>query len=261
MLFLRKGIEDIRTITLPDAVAADGRCGAISRAALVMWRSSLEGMLYQVYVNGRLAGATIDTEQRQLVIQSPTSFQSAVRIEVVAVEPREAHVDFAREIGRYGICSARVKLMLLRSQDLPAEATMNIYFDNGIGEVDYAEPLNASPIPIWPCRQDKAGFGMAQFGTADFGYESAAAVGIGKGYSGYGQFGLDADVIEWISPALPLGRYRFGVMVLDEHGNESSASETEPIAVIPPARPAAALHIVTFDENSNQLKLSVLDQA
>ena len=54
------------------------------------------------------------------------------------------------------------------------EATANVYFDNGTGQIDYTTPLNPVPIPIWPCRQDKAGFGMAQFGAGDFGYDSAA---------------------------------------------------------------------------------------
>jgi len=260
MSFVREGIENVRVLVLPDGIAADGTYAAVSQAALVTWHSSHAGMLHQVYVNGRFAGATIDAEQRKLVVPVPSSPQTAVRVEVVAVEPKEAHADFAGLIGLSPARSGRVRLILLRSQTLPIGATANIYFDNGAGEISYAQPVNVSPIPIWPCLQDKASFGMAQFGTGDFGYDSAAAVGFGKGSFGNGQFGLDADTIEWISPPLPLGRYRFGVKIVNAQGDESLASETETIAVIPAAKPAAELRIATFDPQANRLTLSVSDQ-
>jgi len=259
MPFLREGIENVRVVLLPDAVTADGHGAAFSRTVLVTWKSCLEGMLYQVYVNGRFAGATVDPQQRQLVIQTPSSFEAAVSVEVVAVEPTDAHRDLASEIGHSAICSARVKLTFLRSQSLPAAATANIYFDNGTGGIDYGTPLNEVPISLWPCWQDKAGFGLAQFGTGDFGYDAAAAIGFGRGIFGRGEFGLDADTVEWASPALPLGQYRFGVKVVASHGNESLASETAPISIVPAARPAAQLDVVTFDEQTNELTLSVSD--
>jgi hypothetical protein len=259
MPFTRTGIENVSVLVLPDGVAADGRGAAVSRTALVTWHSSRAGMRHQVYLNGRFAGATLEAGQRQLVVHSPSSFQSAVHIEVIAVEPTDVHLDFARELDRPLAGSGRVRLTILRSQALPVEATVNIYCDHGTGQIDYTTPVNSVPIPIWPCRQDKAGFGMAQFGAGDFGYDSAAAVGFGKGSFGHGQFGLDADALEWISPPLPLGRYRFGVMVADAGGNESPARETEAIAVVPAARPAAGLEIVTFNERTNQLTLRILE--
>lgn len=259
MPFVRAGIENVRVFVLPDGVTAGGRCITVSRAALVTWHSSLEGLCHQAYVNGRFAGATLDAEQRRLVIQAPSSFQAAVRVEVVGVEPKDAHIDFSDKIERPAVGSGRVRLTILRSQSLPAAATANVYFDNGTGQIDYASPLNSTPIPIWPCPQDKAGFGLAQFGTGDFGYDAAAAVGLGKGSFGNGQFGLDADTVEWTSPALPLGRYRFGVRIVDAHGNESPASETEPVTVTPGAKPAAGLEIASFDPQTNQLTLRILE--
>ncbi|MBN1359356.1 MAG: hypothetical protein JW993_02135 [Sedimentisphaerales bacterium] len=260
MPMIRDGIENVRGMVLPDGIADDGHSVGFSRAALVSWHSGLEGKLHQVYVNDRFAGATLDPAQRQLVVQLPSSFEAAVRLEVTAVEPEEAHVDFADALGFTPIDSTRVRLTLLRNQDLPLGATANVYCDHGTGQIDYEAPLNREPVPLWPCRQDKAGFGMAQFATGDFGYESAAAVGFGQGSFGHGQFGLDADTVDWVSPDLSLGTYRFGVSVTDLHGDESAASETEPITVVPPARPAAGCEIVTFDPANNQLTLSVADQ-
>jgi hypothetical protein len=259
MSFRREGIYSVRAVVLPDGIAPDGAHAAVSRAALVTWCSSNEGMLHQVYVNGQVGGVTLDAQQRQLVVHAPSSFQTAVRVEVIAVKPKDAHEDFACQLERPASGCGRVKLVLLRSQTLPAEARANFYFDNGTGEIDYMQPLNACPIPLWPCPQDKAGFGTARFGTGDFSYDSAASVGFGKGNFGRGQFGLDADTLTWISPVLPLGRYRFGVKVVDRRRNESSASETQTISVIPAARPAVKLNIVAFDPQTNRLTMSVSD--
>ncbi len=259
MSLVRAGIENVRVLVLPEGVTAGGQCVTVSRAVLVTWHSSLTGLCYQAYVNGRFAGATIDLEQRQLVIPAPSSFQSAVRVEVIGVEPRDAHIDFADQLEQPPAGAGRVRLTILRSQSLPLATTANIYFDDGMGQVDYTAPLNSRPIPIWPCPQDKAGFGMTPFAEGDFGYDAAASVGLGKGSFGHGQFGLDADTVGWISPALLLGRYRFGVRIVDAQGNESSASETEPIAVTPGPKPPAGLEIGSFDPQTNQLTLRILD--
>jgi hypothetical protein len=259
MSLARTGIENVRVFVLPEGVAADGRGAAVSHAVLVSWHSSYAGMCHQVYLNGRFAGATLDAEQRHLVVQAPTSFQAAVRVEVIAVAPEEAHLDFSRELDPAPAGSGRVRLTLLRSQTLPMEATANVYGDHGTGQIDYAEPLNPVPIPVWPCQRDKAGFGLAQFGAGDFGYDSAAAVGFGKGSFGHGQFGLDADVLEWIGPPLPLGRYRFGIRIADVSGNEGPACESETILVVPAAQPAAGLDLASFDPQTNRLTLRILD--
>lgn len=254
------GIEDVRVCTLPDAVTANGRPIGLSRSALVAWHTDLEAKLYQVYINGRMAGVTVDPQQREMVIQTPSSFDAAVAVIVGAVEPEEAHLDFSAEIGRSSYHSTRVRLTFLRSQDLPAGATLSIYSDQGTGQIDYDAPLNETPIPIWSCWQDKAGFGLSCFGESDFGWDAPAAVGFGKGCFGRGQFGLDADAIEWISPVLPQGTYCFGVEVIDEVGNASMAVETPPLAVVPPPRPVAGLGVASFNEESGQLTLSVVDQ-
>jgi hypothetical protein len=195
------------------------------------------------------------------VVATPTALESAVHVEVVAVEPYEAHIDFSRELVSTPSCSSRVRLTLLRGQILPAAATVNVYFDKGTGDIDYSTPLNEAPIALWPYWQDKAGFGVARFGTGDFGYDAGAAVGFGKGVFGRGQFGFDADAIRWISPVLPLGRYRFGVKVADHQGNEGPATETTTMMIVPPARPAAGLDIVTYNKQANELTLHIDDRA
>jgi hypothetical protein len=256
---VRTSIESVRAFELPSGIRVDGSSVPEPGSALVKWRSSLHNLFYQVYVNGRFAGATIDSEQRQMVVPIPTSFESPVHIEVIGVEAEQANADFSNELEQSQADSGRVRVVLLRSQSLPIDATAQIYLDNGTGQIDYDNPLTDSPIRIWPAWQDKAGFAMSGFGLGDFGYDSAAAVGFGKGSFGCGQFGLDADTLEWISPSLQSGVYKFGVKIADQSGNQSSAVETESITVMPAARPADGLRIVSFDNDTNQLLLEIIE--
>jgi len=257
MALINNGIDCVRAQELPCGIRAEGSYVGTPRVALVRWRSGLSDMLYQVYVNGQYAGSTVDGQQREMIVGLPTSSESPVRIEVFAVTPQQAHIDFGGEIKQPPVDSGRVKISLLRSQNLPFGATAIVYFDSGTGEIDYQTPVSNLPIRIWPGWQDKAGFGMSKFGVSDFGYDSAAAAGFGKGSFGNGQFGLDADTIEWVSPVLAAGEYRFAVRVIDDRGNASSGSETEPITVTPAARPAEKLSISSFDKQTNQLVLQI----
>ncbi len=257
MSLIDNGIHSVRAFALPAGIRADGQCVQAPRVALVQWHSTWTDKFHQVYVNSRYAGTTLDDQQRQMIVPIPTSLEAPVRIEVFVVEPQDADMDFSSELTSPSAGSGRVKLTFLASQNLPAGAAANIYFDNRTGQIDYNHPLTDSPIRIWPAWQDKAGFAMSGFGLGDFGYDSPAAVGLGKGAFGYGQFGLDADTIEWTSPPLPAGIYRFAVKIIDGSGAPGGTSETEPITVTPAAKPAEGLSISSFDKQTNQLVLTV----
>jgi len=257
MGLVSSGIEKVKAFELPSGIWADGMDVGTPRIALVKWRSAWNDKFYQVYVNRQFAGVTVDSWQRQMIVPIPTSLESPVRIEVFAVEAEQADVDFGDDINSSFGQSGRVRISMLRSQSLPIGAIAHIYFDNSTGEIDYDKLFNDSPIRIWPAWQDKPGFGMSKFGVSDFGYDSAAAVGLGKGSFGHGQFGLDADTFEWISPPMRAGVYKFAVKVTDRSGNESSSSETCQVMVIPAAKPAEQISISSFDKQANQLVLSV----
>ncbi len=255
-MLISDGIEKVRVFELPVGIRADGGYVGTPRTSLVKWHSHWPNMLYQVYVNGRYAGVTADSQQRRMVIQMPTSLEAPVRIEVFAVKPEKADTDFSSEIGPSIGRSGRVKIRLLRSQNLPVGATAQIYSDGGRGEIDYDNPLCNSPIKVWPTQQDKSGFGISRFGASDFGYDSAAAVGFGRGSFGEAQFGLDADILEWISAPMQTGVYKFAVKITDEAGNEST-SETVQVSAIPATKPAEQVSISSFDKLTNQLVLSI----
>jgi hypothetical protein len=256
MGLISTGIDRVRAFELPAGIWADGTSVGAPRLALVRWHSSWSDKLYQIYVSGQYSGATVDSQQRQMVIRMPAFSEVPARIEVFAVEADESNIDFSDEIDLLHGWTGRVRLTLLRGQNLPMDSTAQVYFDNGTGIIDYDHPLGDSPIRIWPAWQDKAGLGMARFGVDDFGYDSAAAVGFGKGAFGRSQFGLDADTFEWTSPPLRVGVYRFAVKISDRAGNENS-SETDQITVTPAARPAEHLGILSFDKQTNQLVLSI----
>lgn len=258
MALISNGIDKLRAFELPGGIWSDGEAVAVPRLALVKWRSVLNDKFYQVYVNGRYAGATVDSAQRQIVVQVPTSPETAARIEVFAVEASEVSNDFSDGVSPTVAESGRVKMSFLREQSLPVNSTIQIYSNNGSGGIDYNTAITDKPIKVWPVWQDKAGFGMSCFGVSDFGFDSAAAVGFGKGSFGQSQFGLDADTFEWLSGSLQIGAYRFGAKVTDEVGNESSATETDEITVIPAAEPAEQLSVSSFNKQTNQLVLSVL---
>ncbi|MFA5422693.1 MAG: hypothetical protein WC374_02425 [Phycisphaerae bacterium] len=256
MSLISQGINNVRVFNLPQSIWPDGRCFAAPRTALVKWRSSWTDKIYQIYVNGSFAGATVDFYARQLVVALPRSPMTAVRVEVFAVEPKYAHIDFSSELSQQNY-TGRVKLKILRSQRLPLESQIQIYFDNGTGDIDYDNPINAEPIFIWTSVYDKAGFAMSRFGQGDFGFDSAAAIGLGLGDFGLGDFGIDADSLEWISEPLNRGVYKFALVVIDGFGNQSEPVESELVTVIPDATPATSLAILSFDKQTSNLVLSV----
>ena len=257
MVLISSGIDRVRAFELPSGVWADGRYVGAPRIALIKWRSSLRDKFHQIYVNGRYGGSTVDSQQREMIVQIPTCLEVPVRVEVFAVEAALADTDFSNEINLSPGQTGRVRISLLRRQNLPIGAIAQIYFDNGTGEINYDSPLTDSPIRIWPAWQDKAGFGMSRFGVSDFGYDSAAAVGFGRGSFGNGQFGLDADTFEWTSPPMNAGVYKFAVKITNGVGNESSGSDTRQVTVTPAATPAEQVSISSFNKQTNQLVLSI----
>jgi len=86
MALISSGIERVRAFELPGGIWEDGGYGGMPRIVLVRWWSAWSDKFYQIYVNGKYAGVTVDGQQRQMIVQIPTSLESPVRIEVFAVE-------------------------------------------------------------------------------------------------------------------------------------------------------------------------------
>ncbi|MHC4636085.1 MAG: hypothetical protein ACYTBP_01595 [Planctomycetota bacterium] len=257
MLLVKEGIEKVKVFELPGGIYGDGRSFALPRTALVTWSSTLDGKLYQIYVNSRFAGVTVDIEQRRMVVSLPSEPETPVRIEVFGVDASDAYMDLSGELEELLGWSGRVRISILRSQELPLGSYLNVYYNSGSGEIDYENALNEEAMMIWPSRCYKAGFGLDDFGEGDFGFDSSAAVGFGMGSFGLGQFGLDADVIEWTSPEFKAGVYQFGLKLFDPEGVQIGLVETGEITVTPAARSAEGLEIHSFDKQTNELVLGI----
>ena len=250
MKLISDGVDNVRVFELPFG----GR--AMAGVTLVRWRSNWEDKLYHVYVNGKFAGATVEAGQRQLMVHVPCSFESAVRIDVFAVDKICGHLDLSSELNICQEGSGRVRIKILRNQNLPAEATIRIYSNGGSGEIDYGLAINKEVIKIWDKWQDKGGLGLGKFGLGDFGFEASASIGFGRGSFGLGEYGIEAELLEWTSEPMGVGVYKFAAVVTDGDGN-SSVSEMEEITVLPSAKPAERLSVSSFDSVSGELILKV----
>ena len=254
MGLVSSGIDRVRAYALAQGVRADGRCVDEPFGALVKWRSEHEDKLYHIYVNGALAGISTDVWQREIIAAIPSHTNSAVRIEVYAVEPSEGNVDFSGQL-QSRQQAGRVNISWLRSMSLPFEGAAQIYSDGASCEIDYDNPVSREDIQLWPSRQDKFGFGLGPFAEGAFGYEGSAAIGFGAGAFGLGEFGFDADEIDWVSSELETGKYRFAVKVQDRFGNVSEAQETGEVTVIRMATPAEGLEVESYNKAEDRLVL------
>ena len=140
MSLINNGITSVRAFSLPCGIWPDGGCADMPQVVLVKWKSVLKDVLYQVYVNGQFAGSTICFGQKEMMVHVPPSFTSAARIEVFAVQPENADIDFSSELDN-PFNGGRLKIRLSRSQDLPVGATAFICFDNGTGQIDYENSI------------------------------------------------------------------------------------------------------------------------
>ena len=254
--FTGSGIDRVRAFGLAAGFGADGGFINTPLSVLVKWRSEHEGKLHQIYVNGKLTGVTGNCRERMLVAGIPSGDLAAARIEVYAVEPSQGNIDFSEDIKLFDQ-AGRVRIEWPRYLSLPFAGCASVYSDGGEGEIDYDSAVNIEPIQLWPAWQDQGGFGLSRFGISDFGFDGSAAVGFGNGSFGYGEFGFDADLVTWDSCELETGLYQFGVKVMGRFGNYSGASETGEILVIRSAKPVEALEVDSYDQEHEELLLSV----
>ena len=257
MALLSNGISNVRALAIPAGVFDDGTTAGNTGTVLVKWRSSYTDKLYQIYVNSRFAGFTFDYQQRQATVPIPASEQTAVKIEVFATEAENAHLDQSSQLSSSTTQQGRIQIDFAKTGNLPMEATVDYYHNNGSGDLDYDNSANPLPILLWPRWQDKSGFGLSSFGKSDFGFDGSASVGFGRGSFGFGKFVFDACLMSWQSGQLTAGNYKFGLKITDRFGNVNNSIETEQLTVIPPAKPAEKLSISVFNKSINQLILKI----
>jgi len=248
-----ENIAQVKARAFPAGGLSDGALVPLAGLALVSWQSSESEKLFQVYVNGRWAGATMTASQRSLLVQCDPLEVAA--IEVVSVDSAERVIDFSGELEGFSeLDGCRVVLSWPRRGKLPRDSKAVIYGDGGEGSINYDEPI--ATVDIWEGPADKWGWGLDGFGAGDFGYSGAGAVGWGKGSFGEGEFGFDADIQSFESEPLAAGRYKFAVRISDTRGNLGEDITEHEIGIDPLPR-APNLAIESYDPTSDRLLLNI----
>jgi hypothetical protein len=209
MKLICENISDVRAVVIPTAVGL-GQTWSEPGRVLVTWSSDWQDKYFQIYAAGILAGVTNALTARSMIIGIVARPGEIVGIEVFAVEPAYADEDLSCELAADGR-NGTVRISWLKDQQLGLDTLIDIFYDAGTGVIDYSKPLNCRPIRLWRDEYEKAGFGLADMASCDFGFDGAAAPGLGLGSFGLAVHGFDAATDYWQSDQLPAGQYRFAV--------------------------------------------------
>ena len=240
MSYAIEGITRVRLTPLALDVVA-GAPVASPGGIEVAWDSNQEGRWHQVYVNGRLAGVTACPEDRRLIVSSPVGRDGPaglLLVEVVAVEAADRWTDVGEQLVGFGEAGgAEVRLSWQAGEYLdPNLESFDVFSDGRTGAVDYATPLNESPIPARPG------------GQAPWGY--------GCGGYGLGGYGRSAARYEWMTAALEPGTWLFGVVAVDAAGNRLATAAETAAAVSPVPRPPGDFHVDSYDSENRVATLA-----
>ncbi len=242
MILIRDGISKVKAMP------------CWGEGVVVKWKSIYTDKIYAVYVNDRLAGITEEINQKQLLVNVPFLEQTAATIEVFAVEAGSNNETVRPEKSR----QAKVEIEFTKEQALADGAKADFFYDNQSGNVNYQNRLNENDINIWQTPWEKSGFGKSKFGKSDFARDAAAAAGFGKSEFGKSGFAIEGQTFKWQSEQLPTGKYKFGIKLRDELGNESTQlTETETLTIITPAKPGGKLEITEFYKDSGKIIFTI----
>lgn len=252
MSLISEGINNVKADFICLGCGASGAVLEEQTEFAVSWKTEHSDKLHQVYVNGKLAGASYERGLGWAAAAKPAGSESLVTVEVYAItgdDPWEDHgYVFAER--QY---TNRVKITFAREMDLPGTGVVRIFGNGGSGEIDESQPV-AGPLALWRNLRQRGGWGLGAFGETDFGWDGGACPGFGLGALGMGRFGFDADQFAWISPELEKGRHAFKVEVSDETGRKFIFESGE-IGVVPVPGGAEYLKPVGYDEEGNELIL------
>ena len=98
MALISDGITQIRVFGLACGIWQNGKAFNTPKVCLIKWYSDWQDKFHQIYVNGRFSGATYNRRQRQRIVNLPSSLEVPLRIEVFAVEPKDAFTDFSDDL-------------------------------------------------------------------------------------------------------------------------------------------------------------------
>ncbi len=227
-------IGGVRAMPVVLAVDVAGRWQAEPGFVEVVFTSSAVGMQHQVYVDGRLAGATLSTADRSVIVAAPQTAASA--IEVAAVDPGDRLTDFSASLAGFtaaqGTC---VELVWSGGRYLGNDLDHFDVFGGPAGAIDYSRPLNAEAI--------------GKIGDCPY-FE-----GLGCGGFGRGGWGRSAMTFTFVTQKYFNGTYSFEIRSVDTAGNAAPGPQvTVQVQGLP--RPPGELTITNYDSGSRAASLA-----
>ncbi|MEM6257269.1 MAG: hypothetical protein AAGI37_03025 [Planctomycetota bacterium] len=180
----------------------------------LLWRAPHQGdRLVQVYLNGRLSGASRSITEREawLVVDH----NGHTEIELLAVSPSAASTDLASELaGVQPATQPSASVTLLRDHGLPVDASVSASVLGHAGR---------DRAPLFSPTDARGGFG-AVFGEGGFGYDAATGPGLGLGELGFGPLGSGGGALRWRNDSLQAGTHTLDLSLNDPAGRPAAES-------------------------------------
>lgn len=216
---------------------------------------SYGNVLYQLYINGKLATETRNIYDAKELIASVGGMFSW---QIVAIDPSEAGSDNSSLLDYTDTIGARVSIKWPRqSSELELDSSVNIYWDAGTGTIITSEPINPESVKNFPKGTGKWGAGLGAFGEV-FGYDGNGT-GFGLGDFANGEFGYDYDFVEFQTVPLSPGTYKFKLKMIDKYGNEDDGSFSEITQQVDCSPPPPEIEIKSYVSGTNTLTLTVTE--
>ncbi|MBN1941815.1 MAG: hypothetical protein JW849_00815 [Phycisphaerae bacterium] len=219
------------------------------------FRSGNDGLVHQLYVNGRLADATDTTTQRFFEISAQT-FPQELAVAAVAGEFR--HEDHFAELPAEAAEPAWVyrPAVLRHVQHRPGDR-IAVYHDSAGGTMGQDAALSRE---LWPAGVPHWGWGRGGFARGGFGLDADLAPGFGAGPWGAGPLGVDVEPMDLAVAMTHDGPHAIELRVATDQGQTSAALEDSFTAHPPPA-PLKAITATNYDPNTHMLSVTLVEES
>jgi len=150
----------------------------------------------------------------------------------------------------------RVRLQWPTDPAVELGGSFNAYHDEADGAINYTSSINNLPIEAWPEGRGALGFGRGRFGRGPFG-RGDGGFGFGRGWFGRGPFGHGAKMLQFITPELIDGDYKFAVCGVDKAGNvETPATIEEELTLAEEPEPPTNLTVTGYVKGTDTLTIN-----
>jgi hypothetical protein len=215
----------------------------------VRFRSPHAGRCHQLYVNGRLAAWTDCPADRLFALGAGRCVRECT---IVAVAQRDRATDLSDELGLVAPGWV-LRRGLTRRPDWPRNARLQLLGDDASGT--FADGPLAS-VECWPAWAPRWAWGEDRFGRGAFGWDGAAAPGLGQGAFAAGLFGFDERIVLLRAALATPGTHRVRTRLVQPDGSQADGP-VETVAVQPPPLPPAGLALAGYDPATRRITLNV----